>query len=228
VPPQVETAQTPNVEAQPWSKLFDAAGLAFAAFTPVTPQWTPRDFADSRAAWEGPLTDTAIRVRVEAASFRNRVTAFRVIGPWTRPTVTSAPARPLIDRATAVVVPVGAVLLTLVSALLARHNLRARRADAASATKLALTAFVIEVLMWVLGYHHVSDPTAEITSLSAIASDAASSPWDSGSTTSRLSLTVGGFGRTCCSGGRACSPAACTIRASDGTYSRALRPPSVG
>jgi hypothetical protein len=172
VPLQLETAPAPNLGAQPWPKLFDAAGLTFARFTPVTPLWTPRDFADTRAAWEGPLPDTAIRVRVEAASFRNRVTAFRLIGPWTRPTATSTPARPLIDRVSAVVVPIAAILLTLVSALLARHNLRARRADVASATKLALVAFVIEMLMWVLGYHHVSDTSGEIASLTAIASDA--------------------------------------------------------
>jgi serine/threonine-protein kinase len=172
VPPQLDTAPTANIDLLSWSKLFDAAGLAFAAFTPVAPQWTPRDFADTRHAWEGPLSDTGTRVRVEAAAFRNRVTAFRVIGPWTRPTVTAAPVRPLIDRIQAVVVPVSAVLLTLVSALLARHNLRARRADVASATKLALAAFVIEMLMWVLGYHHASDTGAEITSLTAIASDA--------------------------------------------------------
>src|SRR5262249_11818790 len=52
VPPQFESAPgeptTPN-----WRVLFDAARLDMSTFTPVTPQWSPRDFADTRAAWEG-------------------------------------------------------------------------------------------------------------------------------------------------------------------------------
>jgi len=39
----------------PWPQLFDAADLPMAGFSPVSPQWAPRDFADARAAWEGPL-----------------------------------------------------------------------------------------------------------------------------------------------------------------------------
>ena len=48
---------------------FRAAGLPFESFTPVEPTWSPKDFADTRAAWEGPLPDApGIRVRLEAAA----------------------------------------------------------------------------------------------------------------------------------------------------------------
>ena len=72
---------------QPWKPLFDAAGLDMSTFTPATPQWSPRDFADTRAAWEGPLTGHPdYTVRVEAAAYRGRPTSMLLLGPWSRPT----------------------------------------------------------------------------------------------------------------------------------------------
>jgi serine/threonine-protein kinase len=52
VPPQFDPDKTP-LPAPNWRALFDAAGLDFATFAPVTPEWTPPHFADTRAAWEG-------------------------------------------------------------------------------------------------------------------------------------------------------------------------------
>src|SRR5207253_961012 len=60
VPPQ-RGAGEPT--APDWNVLFAAAGLDRAAFTPSAGQWTPRDFGDSREAWDGPLgrgTDTQV------------------------------------------------------------------------------------------------------------------------------------------------------------------------
>ena len=51
-------------------------------FTPVTPEWSPRDFADTRAAWEGPLPGRPeIRARVEAAAYRGRPSAIASARP---------------------------------------------------------------------------------------------------------------------------------------------------
>ena len=44
VPSQFDSTPPPE-STPPWDKLFDAAGLDLAAFTPATPQWSPRDFA---------------------------------------------------------------------------------------------------------------------------------------------------------------------------------------
>ena len=53
VPPQ----RDPPAGAAPqpaWDAMFKAAGLTESAFAPVAPEWQPKDFADTRAAWEGP------------------------------------------------------------------------------------------------------------------------------------------------------------------------------
>ena len=52
IPPQFDAGTAPAA-APRWDTLFDAAGLKFAAFTPVTPQWTPRDFADCAPRGKG-------------------------------------------------------------------------------------------------------------------------------------------------------------------------------
>jgi hypothetical protein len=54
VPPQFDSTTDPP-PAPSWEGLFAAAGLQMSAFSPATPQWSPRDFADTRAVWEGPL-----------------------------------------------------------------------------------------------------------------------------------------------------------------------------
>src|SRR5262249_38810405 len=51
LPPQRDAGEGPPASPQ-WAPMFGAAGLSMAAFTPVAPEWTPKDFADTRAAWE--------------------------------------------------------------------------------------------------------------------------------------------------------------------------------
>src|SRR5215471_19251485 len=66
------------------NKKFQAAGLDMYAFSQATPTWTPRSFADTRSAWEGPLDNGSdLRVRVEAAGYRGHPVSFAIIGPWT-------------------------------------------------------------------------------------------------------------------------------------------------
>jgi hypothetical protein len=158
--------------APPWPTLFEAADLPMAAFSPVTPQWAPRDFADTRAAWEGQLPERPdIRVRIEAAAYRGRAVSFILIGPWTVATRMQAQQRPLSDRSAY------AVLLTLLFAmligalLLARHNVRTGRADRRGAMRVAVFVICTEIFAWVAGYHHVLDLRVETLSFSAIAAD---------------------------------------------------------
>jgi serine/threonine-protein kinase len=173
VPLQFDPAPADAARGAPWPQLFDAAGLVLASFTPVPPQWTPRDFADVRAAWEGPFPDQPqLRVRVEASAYRNRAVSFNVIGPWSRPTRMQPLTRSTIDRITFAALTIAGGLLIVGAVFLARHNLRAGRADASGATKLAIAAFAIEMTAWVVGFHHVADFRAEMNSFSAIAADA--------------------------------------------------------
>lgn len=173
VPPQFD-AEPSSGGAPPWPRLFEAAGLSMAAFTAAAPQWTPRDFADTRAAWEGALPDDPqIRVRVEAAAFRNQPVSFTIVGPWSRPTRGRTITRSLLDRVSTVVLTLAALAVGIVAMLLARHNFRLRRSDTTSATRLAVVAFAIEMTAWILGFHHISNVRAEVSSLAAVASDAA-------------------------------------------------------
>jgi hypothetical protein len=161
VPPQFDAAQTP-AEAPRWSDLFDAAGLSMAAFRPAAPQWTPRDFADTRAAWEGPLPDRPdLRVRVEAAAYQGRAVSFYLIGPWSRPT-RMQPAQ----HSTLEAVVNGFVLAALLvlfggAALLARDNLRVGRGDRRAATRIALFVMAFAFMEWAAVAHHSADINLE-------------------------------------------------------------------
>jgi serine/threonine-protein kinase len=166
VPPQFD----PSGEAAPpprWGPLFEAASLPFGDFTPVATQWSPRDFADARAAWEGPLPGRSeFRIRVEAASYRGRPVSFIVVGPWTRPTR----MQPLTQSAVqAAFVGVGELILVAIvigALLLARQNFRLKRADSRGASRIAIFVLIGYALTWVLGAHHVPDAGQEIDSFS--------------------------------------------------------------
>jgi serine/threonine-protein kinase len=123
----------------------------------VPPEWTPKDFADVRTAWEGPLGDAPeIRIRIEAAAYRGRIVSFYTIGPWARPRA----MQPLTQSATSNAFRVFAGLLwvaVLVGALLlARHNVRANRADRRSAARLAGVFLLLQAAAWTIGAHHLA------------------------------------------------------------------------
>src|SRR5262245_3707977 len=86
-PPQVETrAPAAAGSAIDWKPLFDAAGLDMGAYTPTASQWTPFHYADTRAAWNGPVPNMPGQTqRIEAAAYRGRPIYFQQIAPWTQP-----------------------------------------------------------------------------------------------------------------------------------------------
>jgi hypothetical protein len=165
VPPQVDPAGTP---APPrWEPLFDAAGLTLSAFSPVAPEWTPREFADVRAAWEGPLPDRPeYRVRVEAAAYRGRPVSLLMVGPWSRPSRMQALARSSAQTVLIGVLTLVLVAVVIAAMLLARYNVSARRADVRGAWRLALFVIVGYAAVWVLAAHHVPDVIQEVNSFS--------------------------------------------------------------
>jgi serine/threonine protein kinase len=164
VPPQFDPDRMP-VAATNWRSLFDAAGFDMAGFTPVTPQWTPPHFADTRAAWEGPAPDRPqLTIRVEAAAYRGKPTSFYTIGPWSRATRMQPIAR---TTTQAVIGALNVALLLGVlfgAALLARANLRAKRADRLSADRLAIGVTILASIGWALSAHHVSRADLELLS----------------------------------------------------------------
>jgi serine/threonine-protein kinase len=162
VPPQIDADGAPAPPPQ-WEPLFAAAGLNLAAFTPVTPRWSPRDFADTRAAWDGPMPDRPdIRLHVEAAAYRGRPVSMFVLGPWSVPTRMAPLKRTtpqvVLNSFSAIVI----VALVIAALLIARHNLRAQRADRRGAARLATFVLVGYAMSWVIAAHHVPDVTTEL------------------------------------------------------------------
>jgi protein kinase-like protein len=164
VPPQ-QDANAGEASTPDWEPMFRATGLARSAFATVPPDWTPKDFADTRVAWEGPSPDAPnVRLRIEAAAYRGRITSVYVLGPWSRPRA-QQPVTP--SRTAATLRLFALVLWTSVlaaSLLLARYHIRAKRADLRTAARLAILCLLVSVAAWALGGHHVSSAGAEVNS----------------------------------------------------------------
>jgi len=172
VPRQFDDSAAPSAPP-PWARLFEAADLPMADFTPVAPQWAPRDFADSRAAWEGALPGRPdIRVRIEAAAYRGRPVSFLLIGPWTVPTRMQAVERSTGDRIAFAILLALTIAMLVGALLLARYNVRLGRADRRGAARVAVFIVCTEMLAWTMAYHHVPDLRTESLSFSAVLSDA--------------------------------------------------------
>jgi len=167
VPPQREPPPDAGmpIPAVEWDVAFRAAALDRSTFAPVDPQWSPKDFADVRAAWEGPLHGLRdAHVRIEAAGYRGRLTSFLLVGPWTRP----GSQQPLAVSVRARVLNIFATIFlwTILAGamLLARHNVHAQRADRRSAARLVALCLIVQVTAWVLGGHHRSLSPGEANS----------------------------------------------------------------
>jgi len=164
LPPQRDDAATGPTTTPDWSVVFRAAGLPLESFTSVTPVWSPKDFADTRAAWEGPLPDAPdIRIRVEAAAFRGKITSVYTVGPWSRPRAMQPITRSTLSNVLNIFSGLLWITVLAGALLLARHNVRANRADRRSAARLVAVYLAIEWAGWIVGGHHVSS-LAEINS----------------------------------------------------------------
>jgi hypothetical protein len=165
VPPQREDPAASGPAATPdWTLAFRAAGLPFESFTPVEPTWSPKDFADTRAAWEGPLPDASgIRVRLEVAGFRGKITSIYTVGPWSRARAMQPLTRSTLSNVLNIFSGLMWIIVLVGGLLLARHNVRANRADRRSAARLVAVYLIVEAVAWIVGGHHQSS-LAEINS----------------------------------------------------------------
>jgi tRNA A-37 threonylcarbamoyl transferase component Bud32 len=128
MPPQKDASGSPV--AMDWGPFFTQAGLSQAAFSAVAPEWTPRVFADSRVAWDGPMPGwPQERLRVEAASYAGRPVSFQLIWPWTIPTRMEQTATSSGLRALSVAGTLFLIVLLVGAIALVRYNLRSGRSD---------------------------------------------------------------------------------------------------
>ena len=165
VGPQVESADPSTAAPIDWKAFFTAAGLDMATFTPIAPDWVPRNFADVRLAWKGPLPDVpGVEVRIEASSHRNTPIGFQIVGPWARPTRMIPPPVNTAAQVTSTVASVFVIPACFIGGLiLARRNIARGRGDRRGAVRLAALAFVLWTGQWLLGSAHYADVTAEQT-----------------------------------------------------------------
>jgi Protein kinase domain len=137
VPPAI--AQGNAAADSPWPAGFEAADLDASTFAPATPKWLPPVFADATAAWEGPMPGrTDMRVRIEAASYKNHLVSFQLVWPWTAPPRMDGSARTGLQRLTDATSIVMWVAMLAGGILLARRNLRANRSDRRGAARFAI------------------------------------------------------------------------------------------
>jgi hypothetical protein len=160
VPPQVEKPETEKAagaaSSPDWTPLFAAAGLDPANWQRAQPAWTPPVYSDARASWTGSLAERpGIPMRIEAAAYRGRPVYFELVGPWTRPE-RMQPYQATTGEQVAWVIFTGLLFsLLIVSAMLARRNLRLGRGDRRGASRLAAFVFAAWTVAWFCGAHHV-------------------------------------------------------------------------
>jgi predicted Ser/Thr protein kinase len=149
VPPERDGSKGPW-PAPDWNALFSAAGLDVARFAAAEPEWTPPVMADVRAAWTGTYPESPeIPIRIETAAFHGKTVSFTTVLPEVEPGPEGRSAGDLVYLVIELIIILG-------SFPFARYNLRLGRGDTRAATRLALFAFAIGFLGWLIGGTHVA------------------------------------------------------------------------
>ncbi len=149
-----------------WSVVFKQAGLELRDFKSITPeavapgkktsgpveQRVPPVFADHRLTWEGVYPESPdIKVRVEAASFANRLVAFRTVEVDLPFAQVSHQPQTRSWGAFSIYLRTSIVVLTLLGAgALAWRNITSKRGDRAGATRTGIAIAVAVPLMFLL------------------------------------------------------------------------------
>jgi serine/threonine protein kinase len=164
VPPQVAEHTDEPTHAFDWSQLFAEAGLDMREFTPTEPKWVPPHAYDQHAAWEGHQPGQPDSpIRIEAAAFEGRPISFQIINPWNRPARQDEVTESANERAAQAFAIFLFFVILLGAALLARHNLRMGRGDRRGALRIAAFVFLLEMVAWLFGAHHVAEVNGEFS-----------------------------------------------------------------
>jgi len=156
LPAQLQAGTPSEVATVSWDAYFDAAALDVSTLTSATPTYSPRAFADSRAAWTGVWPGMpGATLRVEAGSHQGTVVYFRTFGPWNLPDAATpeSPSVALVSLLALLVVPA----MLIAAGLVARANVKAGRGDRLGARRLVTVALVAPVVGWIFAAHHVPD-----------------------------------------------------------------------
>jgi serine/threonine-protein kinase len=161
-PPQRDSE--PSSTAEPnWETVLSETGFDSSTLKRVPSTWVPPVNSDTRVAWEGQYNNQT-PIRLEAAAYRGKPVYFEIIEPWTKPY--RAQQEPQLVRVRILLFALGvlAVIMLVGAFLLARRNLRLGRGDRNGAFKLALFLFVVELVAWLFGAHHILSISGELKS----------------------------------------------------------------
>lgn len=153
------------VGAFDWGRLWEATGLEARDFQLAASTWIPPVYADRRRAWVPRAGGQGLRL--EAAAFEGRLTAFRVLDTDREATRETSSARllPNAEETRRGTSPLGTLVhclgigvLLVGGVWLARRRLREHLADRPAAFRLALFVFGARVLVGLLGSPHRWSP----------------------------------------------------------------------
>ncbi|MEK6280203.1 MAG: serine/threonine-protein kinase [Acidobacteriota bacterium] len=146
-----QPAGSPN-----WSVLFEEAGFNQASFTSKPSTWVPPVYSDSRAAWEGTLSnELQIPIRIEAAAYAGKPVFFKIIGPWNSGgKMGQQQFQPLLGKIVVFVFVAATLGFVIIGVVLGRRNLRDGSGDRKGGARLAIYVFLALMIAWVFRARH--------------------------------------------------------------------------
>jgi predicted Ser/Thr protein kinase len=158
--PRGENKASPAFAPPDWSPLFKASELNQAEFEAAEPDWTYPAYADVREAWTGAMPDFPdLRLQIDAAAWQGKPVFWRLTVPaWKNLAIhssTSLGSQWAMDSRIRFRLAV-ICLAIVVSLIFARRNLRMGRGDRRGATRVAVFLFILWVIGWLFGEHHVA------------------------------------------------------------------------
>ena len=161
IPEQYRFTETVQTKPQ-WSRWFDedVIGFDLDSLTPAKWRHAPLDAFDHSAAWEGQLPGSGEKIYVEAASFRDRPTWFRIMKSSEFETPNSIPTPVYeVNRGTGFGLSVTNIITVSLVAFFALRNWRLRRCDRGGAWKIAVVVFAGQVIGWTCLTSHTISPS---------------------------------------------------------------------
>ncbi|MGO9649034.1 MAG: protein kinase domain-containing protein [Terriglobales bacterium] len=150
-----EDALFSSVHPLDWRPLFAAADLDLQQSRADEEQWLPDVPADKNFAWETNAHGKTLKI--QGASYHNRIVFFRVMTPWARPE-RAQPTQANFASRFGIGLFVATVFVALAICLFfARRNLKQGRGDRQGAIRVAAAIFIIAFLSMVLSTHYVGD-----------------------------------------------------------------------
>ncbi len=158
IPAASSPAAKETVQAS-WQTLLTAAGFDAAHLQAVTPLRNPPVFADSLAAWQGTYPGSpSLPVHLDAAALHGKPVWLEITGPWDRYR-DPEPGHEESGAKWMEAYRLGFQLTALLTGLLlARRSLRLGRGDLRGAFRLAVFAFSITLLEWLISGKHALVP----------------------------------------------------------------------